>query len=130
MRRILSILFTLVLSLGPVWASVPTGALASGWTGKVDESRLPACCRRNGVHHCGMVSQDTGTQTSVSGTGCCPCWPHTLASTASQLATTAAANSLLRISLEHRSILLSTIPATIGERRAQPKRGPPPSEIL
>ena len=64
MRRILSILLLLVLGLGP---EAPATALASGlisgpasaWSGKVDESRLPACCRRNGKHHCAMSAGES-----------------------------------------------------------------------
>jgi hypothetical protein len=45
MRRVASALLVLVFSLpliAPALASAP------------DESQLPACCRRNGKHHCAM----------------------------------------------------------------------------
>src|ERR1700744_428938 len=89
MRRFLSILLLLCLGLGPgtdlLSASTLATALRSGWTGKVDESRLPACCRRNGKHHCVMSSQQASTsdgETTISANDCCPCVPLTLASTA------------------------------------------------
>jgi hypothetical protein len=135
MRRILSILFTLVLALGPVWASVPADALASGWTGKVDESRLPSCCRRNGTHHCVMGSPTAANTTAngpttVSATGCCPSWPQTLASTASPLAAIAATHDVLGIVGKHHSSLPSATLAALNDQRTQPKRGPPTSNIL
>ena len=43
MRRALSILFVLLFGLGP---------LAATFDG--DDASLPACCRRNGTHHCEM----------------------------------------------------------------------------
>src|SRR5579859_2814767 len=52
-RRILSISLLLVMSLSlvaPLLASVPA-------------SKLPMCCRRNGVHHC------SGTVVDISGDG-------------------------------------------------------------
>jgi hypothetical protein len=50
MRRLLSILLfgaTLFPSIAPLLSS---GAMA--------ESRLPACCRRAGKHHCGMIAEE------------------------------------------------------------------------
>jgi hypothetical protein len=46
MRRGLSIFLVLVLGLGPL-----TGVLPAS-----DDLRLPACCRRNGAHHCAMAA--------------------------------------------------------------------------
>jgi hypothetical protein len=43
MRRALSILFVFLFALGPLAAAFHE-----------DESSLPACCRRNGTHHCLM----------------------------------------------------------------------------
>jgi hypothetical protein len=45
MRRALSILFVLFFGLGPL-AVLIDGA---------DDASLPACCRRNGTHHCMMT---------------------------------------------------------------------------
>lgn len=47
MRRAFSILLMLFLGLGPLTALLPAS----------DEARLPACCRRNGAHHCDMALQ-------------------------------------------------------------------------
>ena len=46
MRRSLSILMVLVLGLGPLTEMLPAS----------DDLRLPACCRRNGMHHCAMAA--------------------------------------------------------------------------
>jgi hypothetical protein len=47
MRRGFSILLILVFGLGPLSATLQAK----------DESYLPACCRRNGAHHCAMAVQ-------------------------------------------------------------------------
>lgn len=45
MKRSVSALLILIYWLGPLMAALPASA----------ESRLPACCRRNGAHHCVMT---------------------------------------------------------------------------
>lgn len=47
MRRGFSILLILFLGLGPLSAMVPGS----------EDANLPACCRRNGAHHCAMNMQ-------------------------------------------------------------------------
>ena len=47
MRRGISLLFILFFALGPL----ATLSFAS------DDAALPACCRRNGKHHCAMYMQ-------------------------------------------------------------------------
>jgi hypothetical protein len=134
MRRILSILMLLVLGLGPV---VPAEALASGmasgWTGKVDEARLPACCRRGGKHHCEMGSSrpESASETIISAKDCCPFSPHSLTSiapTASALAS--APVSSIAYGTELRARCAHAAAATMSERRNWPKRGPPAAQIL
>jgi hypothetical protein len=44
MRRGISILLVLFFGLGPLSATLQAS----------DDSRLPACCRRHGAHHCAM----------------------------------------------------------------------------
>jgi hypothetical protein len=44
MRRVLSISLILLYWLGPLASILPAS----------DDSRLPACCRRHGAHHCAM----------------------------------------------------------------------------
>jgi hypothetical protein len=133
MRRILSILVTLALGLGPAMAAIPANALASGWTGKIEESRLPACCRRNGKHHCAMTStgqtaEATGKtgEMTVSANDSCPLMPQTLASTAPSVAALvhAAASSALPPT-EAPAPHGNAAAAHMSEQRSWPKRGPP-----
>jgi hypothetical protein len=128
MRRILSICLLLVLGLGPVMAAVPADALALAWAAHGDDSVLPACCRRHGAHHCAMGAQDGNASNgfaTVSATGCCPCWPHTLASSATPLATLASQKHSLAMIVEIQSPHQALIAAGISDRRSWPMRGPP-----
>lgn len=133
MRRLLSILFTLVLALSPALAAVPAHPLASGWTGKVDESHVPACCRKNGKHHCAMPGKMSGAGkstdapiTSVSATGCCSGFPSVLASdTAPDPALTPSPSAFLALSEERRITQRRIEVARSSDRRIQPQRGPP-----
>lgn len=69
MRRALAILLVFAFSLpliAPALASAP------------DESQLPACCRRDGKHHCAMFSDAVSVNVSKRVTtvsGKCPCPP-------------------------------------------------------
>jgi len=146
MRRNLSnslaAILILVLGLGSGAEALPAGALssafASGWTGKVDESRLPACCRRNGKHHCAMNSDGAEGQaaeavkeTAVSVRESCPLQPHSLASTAPQFAALAhAPASSLVFPDRLRSLHGIVLAAELSARRNWPKRGPPVIKIL
>ena len=47
MRRPLAIMLVLFFAFGPL----------QGVLGASDDSRLPACCRRNGAHHCVMNAE-------------------------------------------------------------------------
>ncbi len=126
-------------------AAVPAHALASGWTGKVDESKLPACCRRHGLHHCNMHpgnsahevsrqpvhdSAQEPAQTTLSSTGTCPAIPQAAASTTAPFAALAAPR-LAEHAFSEESVLPAARLATLlaSDRRTQPKRGPP-SETL
>jgi hypothetical protein len=72
MRRPLAILLVLFFALGPL-----QGVLQAS-----DDSRLPACCRRNGAHHCAM-SQDMraaleralGSTPAFTAPATCPSFP-------------------------------------------------------
>jgi hypothetical protein len=135
MRRILSILLLLALGLGP---ALPAGALASsirsGWTGKVDESRIPACCRRNGKHHCSMSAEqfaDLSGQTTVAANESCPCAPQALASTAPQLSALAqAAPTATYITTRFQALLALDSAPHMSNRHDWPRRGPPASQTL
>lgn len=82
MRRLLSILLLLGLALGPAFEAIPAHALASGWTGKVDESAIPLCCRKNGKHHCTMAAPAGEiNRTVLASSEHCPCCPQGAAAT-------------------------------------------------
>ena len=140
MRRVLSILLLLVLGFGP---TATAGALASGlifapasgWTGKIDESRIPACCRRNGKHHCAMGTQGESapstSQTSVFAKDSCPCSPRALAATAptvvgllGPISNSSAYPSSLRVQTPTQAA------AQKARLRSWPKRGPPATQTL
>lgn len=67
MRRSFSILLIAIFSLGPL------SALSSA----SEDASLPACCRRNGKHHCAMAAE-MAAAVSISRVGA-PVWnsaPH------------------------------------------------------
>jgi len=72
MRRPLAILLVLFFALGPL-----QGVLQAS-----DESRLPACCRRNGAHHCAMgqdmlaaLERAIGSTPAFTAPATCPSFP-------------------------------------------------------
>lgn len=73
-RRGFSILLVLIFSLGPL-------AVLSA---ESDDASLPACCRRNGEHHCAMSMQGMAGATAVADGAVpilklpsrCPYYPH------------------------------------------------------
>jgi len=126
MRRGLSILLILLFWLGPIAAALQPGS----------ESRLPACCRRSGKHHCAM-SEETPVFGMQSGSGPaftapahCPFYPRNVAlSTEPPTALTASAVRL-PIPLEQRRAVRSAC----AEVRLSPilsheGRGPPASHL-
>ncbi|UWZ83753.1 hypothetical protein [Occallatibacter riparius] len=63
MRRFVSIVILLLCSLGPLNALLPGS----------EESQLPACCRRHGMHHCMMaLAEQAGNGHVVSAPSRCP----------------------------------------------------------
>ena len=132
MRRLLSILLLLSLGLGPAFVSIPAHALASGWTGKIDEASVPACCRRNGKHHCSMdtTPASNGEKVLTSSEGC-PCLPHNVASVASNSAAIVAASaSALLVPASRPAKSRDSEKAQTTEKHTQPQRGPPASLLL
>ncbi len=72
MRRPLAILMVLFFALGPL----------QGVLGASDDSRLPACCRRNGAHHCEMNAEMMAAMQRIYGStpafaapSTCPMFP-------------------------------------------------------
>jgi len=135
MRRLLSILLLLGLVLGPAFEAIPAQALASGiagqrsgWTGKVDESTIPLCCRRNGKHHCTMAEPATQSrETVLTSSECCPCYPHSIAATAPSSGFAIAAQAFQPAQTGEKSAIraieLAARLSTLDRLHAQ--RGPP-----
>ncbi len=129
MRRGLSILLVLVFGLGPLTEVLPAS----------DDLRLPACCRRNGAHHCAMAAMmermlaqmqpDQGPAFTVPLT--CPKYPGPAAALAppAQVLASSTAVSLpvlaasLHIPAAGRAVALS------GPIRLHSVRGPPMERI-
>ncbi len=127
MRRLLSLVLLAVFSLPLI---LPALAL-----GQDPESNLPACCRRNGAHHCMMSMQEKaalsqGIQASALRPRC-PAYPAVIPpSTQNQL--TAPAMVAIRTAGVHTSALNSQTESRVRTVavRSHPKRGPPSSNIL
>jgi hypothetical protein len=143
MQRLLSILLLMVLGIGPTISAVPANAFAggllagmrAGLSGQPDESQLPACCRRNGKHHCSLSAQAAlsgqSRETTVAASDCCPCNPQALDSTAPAFA--AILNTVVVSSAAPSKLCsMAALPAAIRStgQRTQPQRGPPATQIL
>jgi hypothetical protein len=122
MRRGISISLVLLFWLGPMAAALGLGG---------DESRLPACCRRHGEHHCGMgtdaaqAADEPGA--AFSAPARCPYFPRTIAPLLkAQTALTAQVGSL-DFAVE-RTPLAAVGSATLSRSaRCLSVRGPPGS---
>lgn len=120
MRRIVGTFLILLFWAGPLAAILPGSA----------ESRLPACCRRHGAHHCTMPGDPAAEQGDGSGQvfkapSRCPQFPHAAAFTFPTLAfaiTSANLPSPLVQILSPRAIQAS---ARLSQLRVHADRGPP-----
>jgi hypothetical protein len=144
MRRLLSILLLLVLGLGPTTAAIPANAFAGGMmaglraglSGQPDDSQLPACCRRNGKHHCALSNRASSSlgaprETTISANDCCPCAPQPLDSTAPSIsAILAEAGTSAAVPSEFRILQTISSQARLTAQHTQPQRGPPTMKIL
>jgi hypothetical protein len=126
MRRWLSISLILFFGLGPLAASLSTST----------DSRLPACCRRSGTHHCAgsmdaasRMAQAPSNQPAVSAPRTCPYFPGNFVAPATTHALTASAVSLpglLALSLSPSAIRAA---ARLSQIRTRAGRGPPSFSI-
>lgn len=118
MRRILAsllvVLFGFSLIAQALFASDP-------------DSNLPACCRRNGKHHCAMMTRSGESSGPVLLAARCPAFPSVNAIPSSQTAGLPGSSSSTRIALEMQSPSLIGIQAhsRISYSQAGQKRGPP-----
>lgn len=124
MRRFVGIFLILTLWLGPVAAFSPAGA----------ESRLPACCRRHGAHHCMMAVErmafTPGSTPAVRAPLHCPCYPS--AYTAVTASAGVLASSTFRMAVRFAAMPVPSLGrramhAAVGSCRFD--RGPPAARI-
>jgi hypothetical protein len=125
-RRVLSIVLLLVFSLPLI---SPALALVA-----ISDVNLPACCRRNGAHHCtGKMQQPESSRTGVSLSTIpqhCPAYPAVATQIRhGDLSFDAASLTFAEI-VSHPAIKLQTeARARVALDRARQKRGPP-TELL
>lgn len=128
MRRILAILLLVVFGMPFVQ---PIFALAG--SGSVSDANLPACCRRDGKHHCAMPmgermamsrSQDRAFRAPAEK---CPCCPASIAPVShSDLFTAPTAQAIYASLISHPSGIAQTRSRwRIARERSRGKRGPP-----
>jgi hypothetical protein len=122
MRRGLSIALVLVFLLGPLSAALEGS----------EESRLPACCRRHGAHHC-MMSEQTARMMSGSGPAFsppahCPLFPEYRAVTMAPAHALAASVASLPAPLaQAHTPSAARAAALVTQVRTRAGRGPPAS---
>ena len=122
MRRALSLVLLLLFSLPLI---SPVLALAG-----VSGASLPACCRRNGAHHCTGKMQSADSSTSGVSVSTipqhCPAYPAVLTQLRhGDLSFNAASLAFAEI-VSHPAIKLQTeARARVSLDRASQKRGPP-----
>ncbi|HEX4578083.1 MAG TPA: hypothetical protein VH117_12080 [Edaphobacter sp.] len=126
MRRILSTVLLLLFSLPLI---SPVLALTAS-----SDVNLPACCRRNGAHHCTMKvgpeeSSSAGTSLSAIPQHC-PAYPAVVMQIRHTDLSFHAASLIFAEMVSHPAIKLQTeARARVAFDRARQKRGPP-TELL
>jgi hypothetical protein len=118
MRRSVAILVSLLFS----WMLIlPVFAPST-------ESNLPACCRKNGEHHCMTPDSDGLSGSSVAAVKAkCPSFPQLLSvSSQWQLASPSTAAGVFAGIVQHPAVAPQThAAARISSFRSNQKRGPP-----
>jgi hypothetical protein len=120
MRRALALLLMAVFSfplIAPAWIAG-------------NASDLPACCRRNGKHHCAMAAADTGTASgSVVRTILpkCPNYPTAHAAPGERNVALPQNSQAVFASLFHRPTVQTRTESKyrVSFSRSRSKRGPP-----
>src|SRR5215471_18001952 len=121
MRRLLAILLLCVLGF-------PT-ALPLFAAGADQDAGLPACCRRNGAHHCSRMAPRAAERTRNNQIGApqekCPVYPASTSSMRYNDASLPGASSLLRHPAKAFAVLPTEAEKSSAVDRSQHERGPP-----
>jgi hypothetical protein len=123
-RRLLSSVLLLLFSLPLI---SPVLAIATG-----SDANLPACCRRNGAHHCMKKMQpEKSSSPSLSATAqCCPAYPAVVTSARHGDLSVPTASLIFAEIVSHPTIKLQIeARARVALDRSRQKRGPP-TELL
>ncbi len=120
MRQALTAFLVLFFGLGPLTAVLPAS----------DESRLPACCRRLGAHHCAMAMQmaalGAGSGPAFSASSHCPMYPGPEAALLSAVYATLVSPAALPAAVTRFGPIPSPPAAILSTRgREVADRGPP-----
>ncbi len=124
MRRILAISLLLLFALPAI---APLFALGSN-----SDANLPACCRRNGKHHCSMSMEMARALSSTTQAAAqpmkCPLYPRALTMAQHRDLSLHAAALIFAEAVAHPAIHLQTeARARVARDCARQKRGPPDS---
>lgn len=125
MRRTLCAFLILSFWLGPLTAILPASA----------ESRLPACCRRHGAHHCVMSAEmaaqvASGSAPFFAAPSHCDSYPGCMVLFTEPVQAVAASPAGLPLLLaEPHSPLASRAEARLSQIRTRASRGPPTFDI-
>jgi len=125
MRRGFSILLLALYVLGPLGAVLP-GA---------EDSKLPACCRRHGAHHCAMadaaaarMAAEDSSETAFSAPSHCPLFPKNGEGMAAPIAADLPQNHAAITPVEERFInTAQRLQPLNGLLQSAANRGPPTS---
>jgi hypothetical protein len=126
MRRAVGVFLILLFGVGPLAEALPVNA----------ESRLPACCRRHGAHHCAMAAQMAAAQALPASAPVfappahCPSYPGAMAATTAAIdALTTALHGLSALLAQtHSPVAYRPVPRQ-SQARARTSRGPPAFSI-
>jgi len=126
MRRWLGVLLILSYWLEPLAAAFPAGS----------ESRLPACCRRHGAHHCAMSAEmaanpaqaPTGSAPVLTAPARCPYFPSQMAASTTPASAMVASATGLPILLAAAHLpAADRAAALLNQVRTRTGRAPPSS---
>ncbi len=125
MRRTLSIVMVLFFGLGPLAATLSAS----------DESRLPACCRRHGTHHCAMSTRMAAVMAEAASDKrifaaplTCPYFPGYAVAPTTTIHALAASPASLPVPLaQAHSLAMGRAAARLSQIRTRAGRAPPAS---